>query len=109
MNLTQPLPRSLSRKRRTALGLVFASVVLGSTLTACGSEADNTTCGELKGKSTDGVIDLFRQAVEEDGDKEAKAALDQVESLPDEAKDTFAETLKAECDGKDDNTKLGDL
>ncbi|MDO9456774.1 hypothetical protein [Nocardioides sp.] len=111
MTLNDTLTRTLPRKRRTALGLVFASVVLSGTLTACGSEAENTTCGELKGKSTDDVIKLFKEAAEDEGGDDADAALEAIKSLDDlgdEAKDGFADTLKAQCDGEDDDTKLKD-
>lgn len=102
--LTRPV-----RPRRTALGLVLASVVLGGTLTACGSDVDNTTCGELKGKSTDEVIDLFKEAAEEEDDQDVKDAVEAVDGFDDEQRDAFASTLKSACEGEDDDTKLKDV
>jgi outer membrane PBP1 activator LpoA protein len=97
------------RKRRTALGLVLASVVLAGTLTACGSDADNTTCGELKGKSTDEVIDLFKDAAEGEDDQDVKDAVKAVDAFDDEKRGQFADALKAQCEGEDDDTKLKDI
>ncbi len=112
MNLNDTLPRPLHRSRRTALGLVLASVVLGGTLTACGSDVDNTTCGELKGKSTDEVIDLVKEAAEEEDGQDAqdiKDAVKTIEDAGDEQRDAFAASLKTACDGEDDDTKLKDI
>lgn len=109
MTLTHAHPTTKTRPRRTALGLVFASVILGSTLTACGSGAGDTTCGELKDMSTDDVIELAKDAAEEEGDEDVQDTIDQVDDLGDTEKDAFAEALKAECEGEDDDTKLDDL
>lgn len=111
MTLTNARPQTQTRPRRTALGLVFASLILGGTLTACGgSEADNTTCGELKGKSTDDAIALFEDAAKEEEDDEAvQQAVDTLKDFDDEQREAFADALKAACDGEDDDTKLKDV
>lgn len=98
------------RTRRTTVALLLASVALGGTLTACGSEAENTTCGELKGMSDDETIKFVRDAAEDDGSDNADDAIKAIDSLPDDetAKKAFADTIKGLCDGKDDDTKLKD-
>lgn len=106
VNLNSTLTPSRARQ---AFGLVVASLILGGSLTACGSDAENTTCGELKGKSTDEVIDLFKDAAEEEDDKDIKEALKAVEDFDDTQRESFSDALKAQCDGEDDDTKLGDL
>ncbi len=107
--MTQTKLRTMPRSRRTALGLVFASVVLGGSLTACGSEAENTTCGEFREMSTDESLDLIKGAAEDDGSDSAKEIADLIDNLADEEKDGAADGLKeGACGGKDDDTKLGD-
>ncbi|MFB9312482.1 hypothetical protein [Nocardioides plantarum] len=110
MNLTNTLRPT--RARRTTFGLILASVVLGGTLTACGgSEAENTTCGELKGMSADETLDFIKKAADDDGSDDAKDAIKAIDSIGDDetAKKTFADTIKTSiCDNKDDDTKLKD-
>jgi hypothetical protein len=103
--------RRPSRSLRTTFGLVLVSVVLGGTLTACGSEAENTTCKELKSKNTDDTLSFIRDAAEDDGSDNADDLIDQLDKLGDDkaAKEAAANTLKSTvCDGQDDDTKLKD-
>ncbi|WP_148614820.1 hypothetical protein [Nocardioides rubriscoriae] len=109
MTLDKTLLPAHLRPRRTALGLVLASVVLSGALTACGSDADNTTCGELKGKSTDEVIDLFKDAAKDEDGQDVKDAVEAVDGFDDEKRDAFANSIKAGCAGEDDDTKLKDI
>lgn len=95
----------LARIRNTGLGLVFAAV-LGGSLVACGGDPGDTTCGEVKDMSTDELIDLLEEGIDEDGDDDDKKAF---EDAPQEAKEAGAEALKSACDGEDDDTKLDDI
>ena len=110
MTLNDTTTLTTIRRRGTSLGLVFAAVLLGSTLTACGSGAGDTTCGEFKEMSNDERLDVIRDAADDDGSDEAKDVIDQIDSAPDEQKDLIAESLPdALCSGEDDDTKLDDV
>jgi outer membrane PBP1 activator LpoA protein len=103
------LPRTLNRTRRTALGLVLASIVLSGTLTACGSDAENTTCGDLKSKSTDDTLDFIKDAAEDDGSDNAKDAIKAINDTADENREALAKSIKdSVCGSQDDDTKLKD-
>lgn len=110
MNPNATLPRTQTptptRRRRTPLGLVFASVILGATLTACGSSPGDTTCGEYKDMSTEEQIDLIQEEVEDEGDDDEQQ---QFEDAPQEAKEAAAAAVASACDGEDDDTKLDDI
>ncbi|MEO9325510.1 hypothetical protein ABFT23_18600 [Nocardioides sp. C4-1] len=107
MNLSQ----TPSRTRLTTLGASIAAVVLSVSLSACGGDEldENTTCDELTSMSTDEVFDAFKEAAENEGGEQGDAAVEAIESVPDDQRDTFADTLKGACDGEDGDTKLEDL
>ena len=108
--LTQASAPTHSR-RRTGLGLVFAAIVLGSTLTACGggTELDTTTCGELKEKSSDEVFQLIQDAADEEGGEDAEEAAALFESVPDDQRDPVAESFVEQvCGSEDDDVELQD-
>lgn len=91
---------------RKRVGVVFAAVVLGASLTACGSSPGDTTCGEVRDMSTDERIDLLEEGIEDEGSDEDKEAF---EAAPDEAKEAGAEALVVGCEDEDDDTKLDDV
>ena len=92
--------------RRARIGLMFATVILGGTLTACGSGPGDTTCGELKDMDSGEVVDLLDEAVDDEGTDEEK---DQWNALSDEEKAATAELIPSICEGEDDGTKLDDI
>ena len=112
MTLTNAHPLTKTRSRRTALGLALRlrrprRQPLRVRLR--GRQHHVRRAGP-KDKSTDEVIELFKDAAaEEEDDEEVQAAVDAVDDFDDTQKDAFADALKAECEGEDDDTKLGDL
>ncbi|WP_134766247.1 hypothetical protein [Nocardioides sp. 1609] len=107
---TSTLPQTRTRKRTRFLGLAAMTVVLGTTLTACGgNDLDNATCGEIKDMSTDEFFDFMKDAAEDDGSDDAKELVDGLEALPDDQRGPYQEAFVGTiCEGEDDGTKLKD-
>jgi len=93
--------RNLPRGAAALCAVVF----LGLSLSACGSDPGDTTCGEFKDMSVDERVDLLDDAADDEGD-DGKAWTE----LDDAAKKTAAEQLPSLlCSGEDDDTKLDDI
>ncbi len=91
------------------MGLLLAAVALGSTLTACGADADNATCGEVKDMSADEFFDFLKDAAEEEDTDEARDLAKQFDDIPDDQREATRDAFVQEfCDGEDDDTKLKD-
>lgn len=108
MNLNDTTTLTPLRRRSTSLGLVLAAVLLGSTLSACGSDPGDTTCGEYLDYSAGEKRDFLKDAADNDDelDDEAKK---QIEEANDEQLDQFATIFDTACEGEDEDTKLKDL
>ena len=91
---------------RSRLGLAMASVAVIAGLTGCSTEAAKTTCGEFKDMSADERIDLAIDDAEEAGEDEAA---EELKALEGETKTAAGEAIVSICDGKSDDTELGDI
>jgi hypothetical protein len=104
-DVTQNLSLPRTRRAGKAVAAAFAVAVLGGSLTACGGDPGDTTCGEFKDMSVDERVDLLDEAAEDEGE-DAQAYTD----LSDDEKKAAAETLPdILCEGQDDDTKLDDI
>lgn len=91
---------------RSRLGLALASAVVLTGLSACSTEAAQTTCGEFKEMSADERIDLLIEDAEDAGED---STADELKALEGEAKTAAGEGVVAVCEGQSDDTELGDL
>ncbi|CAN5174728.1 hypothetical protein BH09ACT12_BH09ACT12_28560 [soil metagenome] len=93
--------------RRVRAGLLIAGLILGSALSACGSESTgDTTCGEYTAMSPQEKRDLIREGVDESNDDATQEALD---AATDDDLDQVAGIVDTACAAADDDTKLDDL
>lgn len=92
---------------RVRTAQLVATLVVGSTLTACGGESSgDTTCGEFAAMSASEKRDLIREGVAESDSDDSQAAL---EAASDADLDEVAEIVDSTCEFADDDTKLDDL
>lgn len=95
----------LHRARRYA-GVVAVSLLLASGLSACGNDADNTTCGEYLDKSDSERTAFLKDAVKDEANSDE---LKQIEAAGDEVYGVLAESVATTCEGQDKDKKLGDI
>lgn len=105
VTLLQTLSPTTSTSRVRA-GLIVATLVLGGTLTACGGDAGDTTCGEYSDYSDSEKVDFVKDAAKDELDDDDLKALDE---LGDAGYETMTDIFTEACDGEDDDTKLEDL
>jgi hypothetical protein len=91
---------------RSRLGLAMASVAVIAGLTGCSTEAAKTTCGEFKEMSPEERVDLAIDDADEAGEDEIA---DQYRSVEGDAKKALGEEIVTICNGKSDDTELGDI
>jgi hypothetical protein len=100
-------PVLLLNARRVRAGLVIAALVLGGSVTACGSESTgDTTCGDYAEMSAQEKRDLIREGVNESDDDASQEAL---EAATDEDLDEVAGVVDTACAGADADTTLDEL